>query len=235
LFDKSRSVCFWKFNLCRVRELVMRVIDLSQTIEPGMPCYPGTPEPVFQSVSSIKHDGFAEQRLTFSSHTGTHIDLPSHILQSGCSLDGFSLDRFTGKGIVIDVRGSSGGIITVDLLKAYETDLLTCDFLLLYSGWSQYWGSPAYYQGFPVLSLEAVLWLNEFQLKGIGVDMISVDASGSSDFPVHALLLQHGIVIIENLSDLSLLLHHSFVFVAFPLKIAQAEASPVRAVAFLDA
>ncbi len=213
----------------------MPVIDLSQTIEPGMPCYPGTPEPIFQSLSSIENDGFAEQRLTFSSHTGTHIDFPSHILQSGCSLDAFSLDRFTGKGIVVDVRGSNGGIITVERLKAYETDLLTCDFLMLYSGWSKYWGTPAYFQGFPVLSLDAVLWLNEFRLKGIGVDTISVDAADSHDFPVHTLLLRNGILIIENLSDLSPLLHSAFVFFAFPLKIAQAEASPVRAVALLDA
>ena len=213
---------------------MMRVIDLTRTIEPGMPCYPGTPQPVFHSLSSIARDGFAEQQLTFSSHTGTHVDLPSHILPAGCSLDDFTLDRFAGKGMVVDLRGSAVGSITIKELQVFEADFAGCDFLLLYSGWSQYWGTPAYYTGYPVLSSDAALWLTGFHFKGIGVDMISVDASDALDFSVHTLLLESGIILIENLADLSPLLSSPFTFYCFPLKIAQAEASPIRAVAFVD-
>ena len=212
----------------------MRVIDLSQTIEPGMPCYPGTPEPVFCVLSSIAKHGFAEQMLTLSSHTGTHIDLPSHILPQGVSLDALPLERFTGKGIAIDVRRSAGGEITIESLQAFETLIRECEFLLLFSGWSQYWGTPDYFEGYPTLSPDAALWLAGFQLKGLGVDMISVDAPDSSDFPVHMQLLQNTILLIENLADLSLLLHSPFVFCCFPLKISKAEASPVRALAFME-
>jgi arylformamidase len=212
----------------------MRVIDLSQTIESGMPCYPGTPAPIFHPLFSIEKDGFAEQLLTLSSHTGTHIDLPSHIFPEGFSLDAISIDRFTGKGLAIDVRSSANGTITVDMLQAYEAPLKKCEFLLLCSGWSQYWGTPDYYEAYPVLSSDAALWLTEFHLTGIGVDMISVDASDSRDLPVHTMLLQKGIFLIENLANITTLLHRQFVFFTFPLKIAQAEASPVRAVAFVD-
>ncbi|NMW20454.1 MAG: cyclase family protein [Chlorobiaceae bacterium] len=211
----------------------MRMIDLSQTIEHGMPSYPGTPGPQFQSLSSIETHGYAEQQLTLSSHTGTHIDLPSHILPGGCSLDDLTLDRFTGNGIAIDLRGSVGGVITVGALQAFGTQIEECDFLLLCSGWSNYWGNPEYYEGYPVLSADAALWLTEFHLKGIGVDMISVDAPDSVDFPVHRQLLESDILIIENLADLSPLMHSPFHFYCFPLKIAKAEASPVRAAAFV--
>ncbi len=212
----------------------MRVIDLSQTIHPDMPCYPGTPRPVFQQLSSIEHDGYAEQLLTVSSHAGTHVDLPSHIIPEGSSLDAWSLDRFTGKGFALDLRASEAGTISLGELRGFEARLLECDFLLLCSGWSQYWGSPEYYAGYPVLSPDAAKWLTGFELKGIGVDMISVDSPDSVDFSVHSTLLRSGILIIENLADPSLLLHSSFTFSCFPLKIAQAEAAPLRAVAFVD-
>lgn len=199
-----------------------------------MPCYPGTPRPLFQQLSSIEQYGFTEQQLTISSHTGTHVDLPSHILPAGSSLDAFSVDRFTGKGFAIDLRGSTSGTISPGHLQGFEGYIKECDFLLLCSGWSQYWGTPEYYAGYPVLSSDAALWLAGFHLKGVGVDMISIDGPDSCDFPVHTILLEKGILLIENLADLSPLLGFPFTFFCFPLKIAKAEAAPLRAVAFLD-
>jgi len=211
----------------------MRVIDLSHTIEPGMPVYPGTPRPLFQPLASIEEQGFAEQLFTISSHTGTHVDLPSHMIVSGSSLDAFSVERFAGKGCAIDLRGRAGGVITAEELHPFEDLVKESEFLLLCTGWSEYWGSSSYYEGYPVLSSEAVSWLTHFHLKGLGVDMISVDAPDADDFPVHTQFLQNGVLIIENLARLTLLLHISFVFCGFPLKIIGAEASPVRAVALV--
>ena len=213
---------------------VMRVIDLSQVISSGMPCYPGTPGPQFQQLSSIDEHGFAEQLLTISSHTGTHVDLPSHILPSGSSLDAFTIKQFSGKGVAIDLRSLTDGLITVETLYPFRDLIHESEFLLLCSGWSKYWGSAAYFEGYPLLTSDAALWLSDFPLKGLGVDMISVDSPVSCDFPVHTQLLQNGILIIENLVCPPLLLHSSFIFCSFPLRIAGAEASPVRAVALVE-
>ena len=182
----------------------MRVIDLSHTIEPGMPVYPGTPRPLFQPLASIEEQGFAEQLFTISSHTGTHVDLPSHMIVSGSSLDAFSVERFAGKGCAIDLRGRAGGVITAEELHPFEDLVKESEFLLLCTGWSEYWGSSSYYEGYPVLSSEAVSWLTHFHLKGLGVDMISVDAPDADDFPVHTQFLQNGVLIIENLARLTL-------------------------------
>lgn len=212
----------------------MHIIDLSQTIEPGMPVYPGTPGPLFQAISSVKEHGFAEQMLTLSSHTGTHVDLPSHILRSGHSLDAFNVERFAGKGVMVDVSGSADGEITLEVLLPFQKLIKVSDFLLFHSGWSQFWGTSSYYQGYPILSSDAALWLAAHHLKGIGVDMISVDAPDSTLFPLHTLLLQRDIIIVENLRLDMRLLHAPFTFCGFPLKIAGAEASPIRAVAFVE-
>jgi arylformamidase len=212
----------------------MRVIDLSHTIEPGMPCYPGTPGPVFQSHCSIEEEGFAEQLLTISSHTGTHVDLPSHILKDAPSLDTFGIGRFAGKGVAIDVHGAPGQIISIETLQPALALIRECEFLLLCTGWSRYWNTSDYYKEYPALSSDAAQWLTGFDLKGIGVDTMSVDAPDAQTFPVHTILLQNGTLILENLAQLHLLLLRSFIFCGFPLKLAKAEASPLRAVALVD-
>ncbi len=212
----------------------MRVIDLSHTIVSGMPCYPGTPGPLFQPLSSIEEEGFAEQLLTLSSHTGTHVDLPSHILKDAFSLDALGIERFAGKGLAIDVRGTPNRIISIEILQPALPFIRECEFLLLCTGWSRYWNSSDYYEGYPVLSSETARWLTGFDLKGVGVDTISVDAPDAKTFPVHKILLQNGTLIIENLSELQSLLHRTFIFCGFPLKLAKAEASPLRAVALVD-
>ncbi len=212
----------------------MQVIDLSQRLEAGMPCYPGTPAPRFQPISTIASNGFAEQLLTFSSHTGTHIDLPSHILAGAPSLDAFDISRFAGNGLVLDVRNIHDCLMTLEMLKPFQADITECEFLLLCSGMSNTWGTSAYFEQYPTLSLEAAQWLAGLQLKGVGVDMLSVDAPDATDFPIHKILLQQGLIIVENLANLFPLLHQSFIFCCFPLKISQGDASPVRAVALFD-
>ena len=104
-------------------------------------------------------------------------------------------------------------------------------FLLIHTGWSLRWGSGAYFSGYPVLSLKAAEWLSQFNLKGIGVDAISVDRTGSDSFPVHNILLKNDTVIIENLKDLDQVPVNPFIFACFPLKFENADGAPIRAVA----
>ena len=57
----------------------MKVIDLTHTIRPDMPVYPGTETPRFEPANSYEKDGFKETRLTMFTHTGTHMDPPAHL------------------------------------------------------------------------------------------------------------------------------------------------------------
>lgn len=211
----------------------MKTYDLSHTITPGMPVYPGTEPPVFGAACTIDAHGFEEKQLTLFSHTGTHMDAPSHILMDGKPLDRFAADRFVGSGIVVDVsRAAEGSVRTADL-AGYESILPRIDFLLLYTGWSPKWGTEAYFQGYPVLTVGAARFLKTFNLSGIGVDAISVDPPRTETFPVHRILLRAGILIIENLTNLLPLVDMEFTFICPPLKIENADGSPVRALAHI--
>ena len=210
----------------------MPVIDLSHPLTTNMPVYPGTPPPVIQLAARIEEDGFRERRLTFSSHNGTHMDAPSHLLTAGKTLDQFTVDRFVGRGLCIDVGRAMDGIIGWRVFQPHESDLIKSDFVLLRTGWGRYWGTPRYDQGYPALSPEAARRLSEFNLKGIGVDAFSVDSSDATDYPVHRIILTKEILIIENLANLEHLPEGwCGQLYCLPLHLTEADGAPVRVVA----
>ncbi|HUW39904.1 MAG TPA: cyclase family protein [Rectinemataceae bacterium] len=212
----------------------MDVIDLSHTITGSMPVYPGTEAPDIRDATSILRDGFAEKLLRFYSHTGTHIDAPAHMLSGANTLDSLSIENFMGPACVIDVSPAKRGRIEVSDIQAAVTaqTIEACDFVLLRSGWSAFWGHESYFADFPLLSEEAALWLSAFPLKGIGIDMLSVDPVGSADFPIHKILFRKGMLIVENLDNLARLDASGFSFSCLPLKFGDADGSPIRACAF---
>jgi kynurenine formamidase len=211
----------------------IEVVDLSHSIGPAMPVWPGTPGPEFLKLSSVADDGYAEQSIRMSSHTGTHLDAPAHIIDGGASLDSFDPGSFFGRGACVGVPVAADGVISRELLAPLAESLGTIDFLLLHTGWSRFWGGPAYDRGYPVLDSGAADLLCSLTLKGIGIDAPSFDLPESRDYPVHLRLLSAGVLLVENMTDLHLLPSYGFLLSVFPLRITGAEACPVRAVAML--
>ncbi len=210
----------------------MQTIDLTHPIAPDMPVYPGTKSPLIKIESTIDENGFLERELTISSHTGTHIDAPAHLIKEQNTLDLLPIDHFHGPALLVNLVNLPSKTIAVEQLALYQDQIKRVDFLLLHTGWSQYWGSDNYFSDYPVLSDEAAHWLSTFTLKGFGIDAISVDPPESHEYPVHHTLLQQNIIIIENLANLADLPGNQFEFCCFPLRLKDADGSPVRAVAF---
>jgi len=210
----------------------MNIFDLSHTISPGMPVYPGDDPPVFTNRAAINEDGFVEKGITLGSHVGTHIDAPAHIIPYAPTLDRMPIDRFMGQGSVIDLTGLKNPTIDFFFLKPYEPLFKTSEFILLHTGWGRFWGQEKYYRYYPILSIEAALWIGSFGLKGIGVDTLSVDELEAADLPIHKILLER-MLIIENLTNLDKLPKTGFIFSCLPLKLENADASPIRAVAVI--
>lgn len=211
----------------------MRIIDLTHSIRPRMPVYPGTEPPEFVPSCTILQHGFAENKITFYSHTGTHMDAPAHIIRGGATLDQLPVDRFCGQACVVDVTFLAGRTVDIAALQPADDLMRKVDFVLLRAGWSDLWHDAGYFEGYPSLTPKAAEWIGAFGLKGLGVDMISVDREGSTDFPIHRILLDQNIIIIENLTNLKALPSGAFGFWCLPLKIENGEGAPVRAVAIV--
>jgi len=212
----------------------MEIIDLAHLMENNMPAYPGDPSPVFEFKNTHKTDGYQVIRMSLITHTGTHLDTPAHFIANGDTLDKIPVKKFFGSGLLIDCSYiGQNEKITAKNIQPFASKLANIDFALIYTGWDTHWGTSIYYQDFPVLSEEAAGFLSEFQLKGIGLDVCSVDPVNSEKFPNHLLLLGKGLIIIENLTNLNHLTGKQFDFSAFPLKIKSGDGCPVRAVALI--
>lgn len=212
----------------------MTVIDLSHPLNPDTPVYPGTPRVGVDRANTVAEDGFLEHRLTLSTHAGTHVDAPAHMIAGGDTLDDLPVDRFLGRALVLDPGPlDAQGRVTADHVGASRARLAGYGFVLLRTGWSSRWGQPSYLEGFPCLTPAAARTLVDLGVRGFGVDAISVDPVGDPDLAVHQVLLGGGLVLVENLNGLERLPDAGFMFHALPLRISGGDGSPVRAVAIV--
>jgi len=211
------------------------VIDLTHTLETGMPVFPGDTAPSFKIVMTHKNDGAQVIRMDIATHHGTHLDCPLHFFENRASTDQSAIENFYGPACMIDCTtfGEDEEIPLEHLLKI-NIDWEEISWVIIYTGWYRHWGTQKYFDHFPVLSVEAAEFLQSKNLKGIGLDVISIDAIESVDYPIHNIVLGNGMYIIENLTNLHSVATNKFTLVAFPLKIKNGDGSPVRAVALMD-
>ncbi len=212
---------------------LMQIVDLSHNLEPDMPLYPGTMVPRFEETAAIETDGYREKRIGLCVHTGTHVDAPAHLIMGAKTLDQLPLGTYCAEAMLLDFSASTKPLITLDELLVHEHDIKTVTFLLLRTDWSRYWGKDRYFSGYPVLTPEAARWLIAMGLKGVGLDTLSADPLDAPGLPIHHILLGGGMIIVENLTHLGSLPEKGFIFTCLPLKIRDADGSPVRAVAIL--
>lgn len=201
-----------------------RYVDLTHTIEEGLPAHPYDEKMKLQQSRFLHKDGFNDARLETGMHTGTHIDVPSHLTTHDGMISDYGPGRFIGRGCLLDVRGLSVIGMKDDFRDLVKED----DIVLLYTGHAKHFGEASYFTGHPVMAKELAEFLAERKVKMVGMDLPSPDAS---PFDIHKFLLKKDILIIENLTNLEALTHvQSFEVMALPLRI-KAQGSPARVVA----
>lgn len=205
----------------------MKVIDLTHTIHQDMQVFPGTEPPRLTEGNTIERDGFRETALFLYSHTGTHMDAPAHMLSGAAELDKLPVSSFCGRAAVIPCRGQ----ITMAEINACRDIADEADFILFHTGQDALWGSEGYFDA-PVPDEDAIRYAVESCKKGVGIDCMSVDPM-DGPMPNHFMLFNAGMVIVENLCNLAEISGQLVDFLALPLKYANADGAPVRAVAIL--
>lgn len=198
--------------------------DLSLPLSATTPVYPGNPPMAVAAVGELERDGVCSHSLTVSTHLGTHIDAPMHMLPGGSSLADFGVESFVGRGRVV-------GIASADFREVLDLDLDGVDALLLRTGRSDHFESDDYFTSYPAMSVEVAHRLASSGLRMVGVDACSFD--NTDGFPNHKILLSSGVLLVENLCNLQSLPDSGFTFSALPLSVSL-DGCPVRAVAFVD-
>jgi kynurenine formamidase len=216
----------------------MKYIDLSHTISSGMVTYPGLPAPTITDHLSreASQDRYAAgttfqiARLDMVGNTGTYIDAPSHRYENGPDLAALRLSRLANvPGIVVD---AAGGLRALEKTLFRHVDVQR-KAVLVRTGWSSHFGTPAYGSGHPFLTSDAAALLVEAGAVLVGIDSLNIDDIATGERPVHSMLLAANIPIVEHLTNLEALPNDGFRFFAVPPKVQGMGSFPVRAFAIV--
>jgi arylformamidase len=207
----------------------MTIHDISLTISPDLPTWPGDPGLELERISSMDEGADANvTRISAAVHLGTHVDAPHHFLNNGRTVEGLSLEVLTGPCYVLQLPDGIDAI-TAEVLERSE---ITSDMkrILFGTSNSHLWakGEKAFQTDFVAITEDGAEWLVERGVQLVGVDYLSVAPYGDS-VPTHKILLGAEVVIVEGL-NLSKVMRGFYDLYCLPLKIADSDGAPARAI-----
>lgn len=212
------------------------LIDLSHRIVGGMTVFPGDPAVSIAPAAEIATDGFRVSALHLGTHSGTHLDAPSHSIEEGNALELVPLEWLIAPLRILHVPGLSSGDRVTPELVADDLDPVTAgDIVAVRTGWSERFEKPDYVDH-PVIDVRLAELLWERGVRVLGVDTLNPDpstenAAGEWTLPVHELWLGRGGVIVENLTALNRVPSGDVEAIILPLNLPGLDGSPVRAIA----
>ncbi|MBN2733656.1 MAG: cyclase family protein [Methanomicrobiaceae archaeon] len=196
----------------------MPFYDITRELSVNTIIYPGDPE---IEIKTLDCQGCRVSEVKFSTHSGTHIDAPSHYLKSAMTVDKIPPEVLTGAVRVLDLTSVEGSIGRYDL----KGKILGSKRILLKTIFS---GEKKFEEDYPHITAEAADYLKSQGVFLLGIDSPSVE-SFSGDGSVHKILLENNIVIIELL-DLSVISEGLYKLYALPLRLKGLDGSPARVI-----
>lgn len=190
-------------------------------------CYPGDAPFSREMVSSIeKGAAYTLSNLSLSSHAGTHIDAPAHFLKGGKTIDQYPAKDFVFFAHVVEIKDKE----SIEPKSLQNLEINSGDALLFktFNSISGLSDSGLFSEKFVYMSEEAAQRCVDLKVGLVGIDYLSIDQYSDDDAPVHRILLENNILILENI-NLREVPEGEYTLFCPPLKIRDAEASPVRA------
>ncbi|MFT3665184.1 arylformamidase [Piscinibacter sp.] len=201
-----------------------RLWDISPVLGPATPPFPG--DQAYEQRWTARIGPGCPVNLsaiTLSPHLGAHADAPLHYADGAPAIGELPLAPFIGPCRVIHAIGC-GALVKPEHV-AHALDALpprvlvrTCERAP--TAWSD---------DFAAYAPETIALLAARGVRLVGIDSQSVDPATSKTLDSHHLLLKHDLRVLENLV-LDEVPPGDYELIALPLKLAQACASPVRAI-----
>ena len=200
------------------------MIDITRRISNASPNWPGD-TPVSHRMTSRMADGSSVNvsAVSFSTHSGTHVDAPWHYDDAGLKLHEVPLETWVGPCIVVDVRGATK--LEARLLEGI--DLNGVSKVIFRTGMENNWLE------FPTLwapvDPDLPPFLSAHGVTLIGTDSPSADTLTSKELPGHAALARAGVCILESLA-LEGVKAGRYRLTCLPLNLEGADGAPARAI-----
>ncbi|WP_433207744.1 cyclase family protein [Nocardia sp. CA-107356] len=213
------------------------MVELSHQISAGMLTYPGLPGPRVTTESSGGQSPLIDMtydiaRVDMVGNTGTYIAAPNLFHADGADVAELPLERLLNVPIVM-IRAAGIRAVGPDVLG--DPARLWGKAVLVHTGWSSRWGSPAYRgPGHPFLVGEVADALVAANVALVGIDSLDIDDTSLPTRACHHALLGAGIPIIEQMTNLDLVPDTGARLVALPTPVRGMGSFPLRAVAWTD-
>jgi arylformamidase len=203
-----------------------RLWDISQTLKPTLPVWPGDTPFRHRPRWTIGEGGSPVNVAAFetTTHAGSHADAPLHYAADGLDAAEVDLGPYLGPCRVVDARGA-GPSVGRAFLEARLTSPPPRVLLRTYDAFpADEWRSD-----FTAVAAEAIDWLAGQGVRLIGVDAPSLDPQASKEMAAHHAVQAHDMRILEGLV-LDDVPPGDYELIALPLRLAGLDSSPVRAV-----
>jgi len=212
----------------------MRIYDITLTISPTIPVWPGDPPVELYRHMRIE-DGYEYNlsTLALGVHTGTHLDAPCHFLAGKQpAVDDLDLTAMIGPALVVQVPDSVE-LITAQVVKALEIPGGTQRILFKTRNAKLWDESPlTFREDFVAVDESAAQVLVDMGIRLVGVDYLSV-APFTASIPTHRVLLTARVIPLEGL-DLRAVPAGTYQLICLPMKLGGSDGAPVRAVLIED-
>ena len=163
-------------------------------------------------------------RLTLSPHTGAHADAPLHYAPDGTPAGALDLAAYLGPCRVVHATSATGLVTLADVAHALDGSLPQRLLVRTYDRQPTAWTDT-------FCGLDPAL-LDHLGGRGgvlVGTDAASLDPADSKTLDAHRAAHRRDLRILENLL-LDDVPEGDYELIALPLKLAGADAAPVRAV-----
>jgi arylformamidase len=202
-----------------------RIHDVTVPLVPGLLVYPGDPPLELEPLRRLGEAPYSLSRLVVTTHAGTHVDAPAHLLAGGATVDLLPLEILLGKARVVEVPSRE----RVERADLEALDLRDDLRVLLKTRMSGQMLKPGYQEDHVYITVDAAHYLAQAGIKLVGFDYLSIDRFGSADFPSHQALLGAGVVVVEGL-DLSEVEPGEYEMACLPLRVGGGDGAPARVV-----
>ena len=204
----------------------MKIHDITVSLSNETPVYPGDPRIEIVRTAKLENGDTANvSRLSFSSHTGTHVDPPFHFLSGARPLDQLSLDVLIGPARVVDV----GELDVIDRSVVESAALAGTTRVLFKTRNSRLWETKEFEKNFVYLDEGAARALVELGVRLVGIDYLSIEKFDFETPGAHLELLGADVIVVEGL-DLSRIAAGEYELICLPLKIRDGDGAPARVV-----
>jgi len=202
----------------------VKIIDITPLVSERLAVWPGD-VPFSRSIALDveKGDNITLSALNTSVHLGAHTDAPNHYAKDSAGISTRPLELYYGPCQVIRVNLPQGSRIRPEHI-AQE---IQAERVLFATG---SFPDPEHFnEDFCSLSAELVHHLAKQGVRLVGIDTPSVDLCHDKALESHTAIHEHDMGILEGVV-LDEVNEGLYTLIALPLKIENADASPVRAV-----